>query len=436
VVCGYPSTLNACRKASPPQPVALSHQEQVCLAGHSAGCPVLAEGFIGPLPSHLREKTSPNANLQLVVYRTTIILAILFVLVGGGYTLYTTGLAATLLAPIPTPDLRGQSWLVSSNTPRPTEAPTLDSARLLLRPSATTLPSTFSPSPSPALSSRSSVTPTLLVPSAVADANDTILGPHSEFVVHVVRAGDTINALLKTYRLSLPVIRKLNPVLEFAGLQVDMAVVILPGRQDPQGLQPMQAVKLLRDTPVATFVRANQTNLPLLQASNRPLPPTLPAGLWLLIPRPEKTPTPTPTASPTRTPTATPTITPTQLTPGPGLNKPFGPDGKYLVHITVGGESIEYLSAQFKTSPDVIKKVNFSANQFGLWVDTPLIVLPGQKDEASAVPMQAVWIDQAVAVSDFIKKYQVDESTFRWDNGIIGDQVQASRWVVFLRKVK
>jgi hypothetical protein len=82
------------------------------------------------------------------------------------------------------------------------------------------------------------------------------------------------------------------------------------------------------------------------------------------------------------------------------------------------------------------KYLLFSAIALGIWVALPLIIQLGQKDVSRVVPMLTQYIDHVWLVSEFVKKYEVDESTFRSDNGITDDRIQPGRWVVYPRQVR
>ena len=429
----YPSPLNACYQVKPRQEVSLEHQENVCLAGRFNLCPVLAPGFTGRLPADLRGKRPPLFDLRTLLLRVVLVMAILLVLAAGGYALVVTGIIDAILAPIPTPDLRGQSWLAPTDTLSP--SPTAGSASQTPTKEAATFSPSPSPSSSPTLTTLDQHPPTLSIPRTGAPAGDIVLGPQSQYLVHVVQQGDMIDSILKTYQITLPVLKKLNAVLEFAGLQPDMALVIIPGLDDVTGLVPLRAVQVKQKTDLIGFLKANQVSQDLFQLYNQLADDPIPAGQWIILPRDTKTPTPTPTATNTRTATPTATITPTQLPPGPSLNMHFGPNNQFLVHMVGDGESLDYICNAYNTSSDVIRKVNFSANQSSLWSGTPLVILPGQKDVSQVVPMQAIFMDQMLKVTDFVNKYKVDETEFRMDNGIVGDWIQAGRWVVILKTV-
>jgi hypothetical protein len=130
--------------------------------------------------------------------------------------------------------------------------------------------------------------------------------------------------------------------------------------------------------------------------------------------------TPTPAGSPT-------------LTIGPRLETPFGPDHRYLVHLVSPGENIEYLARTYKTSSEVLKKINFVKEQHILWEDVVIVIQPGQTDPANVFPMQAVYIEQNIRLADFIKTYPVAEDFLRQNNEITGDLLKAKRWVIIPR---
>jgi len=139
----YASPFNACFKVKPPQLVALQHQEEICLSGRSTFCPILTLEFDGRFPPELKGKRQTASNLRVLIFRFVLVFAILLVLAGGAYTLYTTGMTNSILAPWPTPDLQGQSWVAPTRTPSFVIATALPTKSASLMPVSVT--STLSP---------------------------------------------------------------------------------------------------------------------------------------------------------------------------------------------------------------------------------------------------------------------------------------------------
>ncbi len=147
----------------------------------------------------------------------------------------------------------------------------------------------------------------------------------------------------------------------------------------------------------------------------------------------------TPTAEPTETPIITipPTVTytPSAPTPGPSLDAPFGPGKKYLIHIAQPGDSWARLSDRFDTTPEVLALLNSGSGRNGIWVGSPVAVMPGQKDTNGVRPLLAVQITERTRVADIASQYGMQESDLRSENELGTDEwLDAGRWLIVYAK--
>lgn len=163
--------------------------------------------------------------------------------------------------------------------------------------------------------------------------------------------------------------------------------------------------------------------------------PTLDLPLAVIILTPEvfetqsDTPTPLPTA--TSSPTPTPVPSSTQLTPGPALNTPFGPDQQFLLHKVVVGESLGNVAVLYRTSADVIRASNVLIEGASLWPDTILVILPGVTDLSQVQKFQVIQLKTPILPEDLAKEYQVNlEELLEYNKLDAEILIPAGRWLI------
>lgn len=453
---GYSNPINACHHAKPAQVVSLSHQEEYCLAGKYNECPIYPANWSGSLPKGIRGKVEgtphPVKNITQLILGASGLLMVLFLFL----FLQQSGVFKELISPIPTPDIRGRSWLVSTNTQSITNTNEIIPVQI---------------NKMVAQATRNEIIP---VTGAIEDFR---LGPQKEYLVHTVVEGETESKLAERYGTTINILRQLNLLNDQTKLLPKALLVVIPEKKDANNLKPLQAIKNLSKINLSEAYKKYNVDEKDFKKYNSIKGDSIDADQWILIPKmnPTKTVTitisptititksltasktitstttktntstftatatktntrtPTPTKTSTLTPSFTPTNTEVSFTPGPGTNKPFGPNNQYLVHLVFGGESIEYLASIFKTSPEVIKKVNYLPNQTTLWTDMVLVIMPGETNVDKVIPMRGIFIDHKVQVIEFLKPYKDSQENFRENNLIDGEWIYPGRWVVVRR---
>lgn len=141
------------------------------------------------------------------------------------------------------------------------------------------------------------------------------------------------------------------------------------------------------------------------------------------------TPVPTAVATATLTPSETPTALPGTPTPGPLAETPFGPDGQWLVHQVVQGESLEMIAQRYGTTVEVLRAINDFISG-GLWADTSVVICLGCVDVADLSLLQPLWVEEKIQVNDLAVQFGMSPYDLRKWNGIEGDWILADRWVL------
>jgi hypothetical protein len=164
-----------------------------------------------------------------------------------------------------------------------------------------------------------------------------------------------------------------------------------------------------------------------------------------LIEIPEDTndpePTETNTAIPTFTLTSTPDITNTPIptstpeillpTPGPAMKTPFGPDQRFILHTVAESESYSKLAEMYKTSPEMIQSLNDLIEGANLWVNTVLVIMPGQIDPTGIPKFKILFIDSEESIDILAEIYNLSADELVYYNSLGEDGViPAGRYII------
>lgn len=280
---GYPHPGNCCHRVRPPQNVSLFYQEKICLTDEHPTCKVYAGDWTGPLPEDILGSSKTKHKHRFKLRFWPFIIGLAFILIA--ILIYFFVLVITQPAPTPTFN-NNQSWLAPSVAGSVTPLPTI----------------------------------TLTTTATEIVEAETPFGPYNHYLVHIGKPGDTIEYLSKKYKVLINVLREANFSNAAPVLEIGQAVVILPGRTDPRGVDLLQAVYIEQRMRVDEFVEQYQVEPDKFRQENGlEGAEWLEIGQWVVITinLPTITPlpfTPTHTQSPTATPTLSariPTSTPT-----------------------------------------------------------------------------------------------------------------------------
>lgn len=144
-----------------------------------------------------------------------------------------------------------------------------------------------------------------------------------------------------------------------------------------------------------------------------------------------RTATPTTTLTPTLSPTPTLTPTPAPPTPGPALETPFGPDGAYVLHTVLPGESIPNLANVYDTTVRVLYAINRFHDGQALWPGRVLVIMPGQKDPSGLPLFEILQVEADTPLSSLAEQYSAQVELIRQYNDLgPADWVPAGRWLL------
>jgi hypothetical protein len=266
----FPETLNCCHKVNRPQRVDLDHQREVCLAGPSAyqACPVFSARWKGPLPRALRgiQHTRRTRSYGL--------------LIGGLALLALAAGFVFVLRP---------AWLTGDATPVPLAVAELTRSATPLPAASDTPEIEFTPTlPEPTLTATPEVTFTATQTATLGTPTpgpleNTPFGLKDRFVVHVVKEGELMEAIAKTYSTSPIVLKVLNGLKPEAGFWPGVPVVVAVGEADPNNVFAMQAVWLAQPVMVDVLAAKYTTPADELRSLNGLGPAdTVPGGRWIV----------------------------------------------------------------------------------------------------------------------------------------------------------
>jgi LysM repeat protein len=150
--------------------------------------------------------------------------------------------------------------------------------------------------------------------------------------------------------------------------------------------------------------------------------------------------TETPTSiSPSATPSLTssqitePTSTPTAVlaTPGPVMETPFGPDERFLLHTVQQAESYSKIAATYQTSIEVIQNTNDLIEGASLWVDTILVIMPGQIEFSGVPKFRIILLENPTSISDLAEEHEVSADEVIYYNSLGSIEIIPSgRWLI------
>jgi hypothetical protein len=157
-------------------------------------------------------------------------------------------------------------------------------------------------------------------------------------------------------------------------------------------------------------------------------PTALPTGAPAPSEAPTSTGTPTLTSTPTPSPTATPSPAPTS---GPGLETPIGADMPFLIHEVQAGERMADFAARYETDEETIRYVN-GIEGWPLWVGEMLLMPVGQTGVGN-LPRFAIYQVPAddVLVQAVADLFETDVDALREYNRL-GESptLPAGRWLI------
>ena len=139
--------------------------------------------------------------------------------------------------------------------------------------------------------------PTLLATIDFSNAITPNFGPSGEYVLHMVRPGESIPQIAALYHTTEDVLDQANYLsTSFTPLQPGDVLVVLPGRKDAKGVRLFGTLLIEEDIPVgelASKMRVFESDLTWFNSLDDDQ--IIPAGRWVIYPREDPRPTRTPT---------------------------------------------------------------------------------------------------------------------------------------------
>jgi polysaccharide biosynthesis transport protein len=296
--------------------------------------------------------------------------------------------------------------LLASPTPSPTQALAAgpdDVAEIVVETPAPTEPPT--------------ITPTPLLPTP-GPAFGTPFGPDEEYVLHQVKFGDNLNKLASEYRTDRDVIMAANGLVLNQSLQPDQVIVVIPWLTDSFDIVPFAVLFLGEDTPIAELAPRYGVSEDEIRYFNALGPgDIIPGSRWLIFPERDVTPTPTPTTIPT------PDLS-------LAMTEPFGPNGAYVLHRVVSGQSVPFIANAYLTSQDVIRAANNIAAS--IRVGDILIIMPERKDATGITSFSLFRITEEIVLEDLATQLGVYPADLIVHNDLASEQIiPVGRYIIY-----
>jgi len=268
----YPSAVNACGRFEPPGELPASHQSRFCLTVRHASCPLLATTWTGPFPGKLEKAAesewgpaaaAPRKRWGLMAIGGLAVLAI------AGILWWTMGAGEEEAAQSGQDAQPPMALLPAQITPDASSR--LEQLPLPLPTSLGTPPPTQIPLP-------------LMTPTA-GPGLEAPFGAEPPFLIHTVRAGDTLFALAEAFDSSPEAVRAANGLGEHT-LGIGQLLVIPVGISDPAQV-PLFLVTQVGEPgePLADLAARYGVDPESVRRYNAlGQDPMLPPGRWLIVP--------------------------------------------------------------------------------------------------------------------------------------------------------
>jgi hypothetical protein len=285
----YPHPANFCHNATPPCSIALHYQQRTCLTPDFKNCPGFASGWKGLPPEDLQgEEISNQPRIPMSAWLAipvVILAAILWVgvrlvnrnsansgiagVVPSKTNSVTTADLGSLLSK--TPEAVAPIETSITETPTPSPSPSMTPPK-----PTETLPPTPTEQPSP--------TPTVGSPT-LGPLLQTPFGPGNRFVLHELKAGESLSSLANLYDTTNQVIIAANVFIEGASIWPGNILVILPGEKNPANILKFKVIFTETETTVKDLALEYESDPDEIRLYNSLGPEeAIPAGRYLIIP--------------------------------------------------------------------------------------------------------------------------------------------------------
>ena len=261
-------------------------------------------------------------------------------------------------------------------------------------------------------------TPTNAVPPTPGPSLLTPFGPDQAYLLHQVKFGDNLPNLAEQYQTDRDVIVAANGLVPDVPLQPDQVIVIMPGRTDSIGIDPLVVNFLSENTSIFEFAPRHGVTTAEIRRYNQLGPgEIIPAGRWLIFPKREVTPTVTPTAIPT------PDLS-------HALTEPFGPNAEYVLHEVSPSESTYSIEGYYLTSAAVIKALNDIEG--AIQPGQILVILLERRDPSGITPFSVFYVEDELQVEAVAEYLGILNSDLRFYNDLeAGEIIAAGRYVIY-----
>ena len=209
-----------------------------------------------------------------------------------------------------------------------------------------------------------------------------------------------------------------NDLIPDQALQPDQVIVIMPGRTDSFGIEPLLVLFLDQNATVSVLAPRYGVTPEEMRSFNDLGPgEVIPAGRWLIMPERDVT----PTAIPTTIPTPDLSL---------ALTAPFGPNNAYILHQIAAGQSIPVLEKLYLTSPEVINAANIIEGS--LQLDQVLVILPERRDASGINPFEVIYVGEAIRAEALANQLGILTADLLFHNDLqAGQIIPAGQWVIY-----
>lgn len=405
-----PTVANYCYKVNPQGSVRRSYQGKVCLTRDYSECPVFSQEWDRRLPRDMRGDQAHRGKSKRYLFW---LIPLIVILAGIIWKLQHLPEKPAFFALDTTDTATSSSFVthttfVITTTRSESEVQIATGTSLPPNPTGTPFP-TMTPVP---VSVGTKLSPTpgprLLTP----------FGPEKKYLLHRVEQGESLPRLAEQYQTSEEVIVAVNGLFPGHSIRPDQILVIMPGRKDSSGIEPLSTLFLKSDTEISELAERYAVSVDEIIFYNQlGFEDLIPAGRRLIFP-----------ARPiTQTPTAMRTAT---MDLSKALTEPFGPENAYVLHRVAAGESIPILEKRYQTSAEVIQAANVIYDS--IHVDQVLIIIPGRTDPDGVQELMPYFIDRQISVEELASQLETSVDSLVYYNELdVDDGDLAGLWIIY-----
>lgn len=117
--------------------------------------------------------------------------------------------------------------------------------------------------------------------------------------------------------------------------------------------------------------------------------------------------------------------------PRPVMETPFRPDEGFVLHTVKQAQSYSKIAETYHTSIEVIQETNNLIEGANLWVDTILVIMPGQTVSSRIPKFRIVLFENPTSINDLAEEHGVSADEVIYYNSLGSFEIiPTGRWLI------